>query len=436
MTTNGFPTSVLPPFPVTNHNHKTFLPSGAEFEFIMEEEDMDMNMNMNTNTNSQEQLNSQVQTQWQQHQYQNHPRPFQYQQQQQQQQSDVFRTAHESNYYSATSESSHSIQINDTSSGSGYSHQHQTTQSAPLHSNLQITSVSSSGSSNKRSFSCFHDNDDDSLMNDGSDNHNSTSIRSEYMSDMNEQCIKKLRIDEHQQSLHNKRNHEQCYNKIPVPVPVAQNSWTVSTSTSTLSSASGSTPTPASSSNSMTSNSSIMPQYHGHALTPLPTHTATVRSSGSLLSMDHNTNGKRNMNNMSTVSIDDLGNSLSIDGTTCTTASTERQGYGSTNMTMNHVLGSLHLERERRMRLMGGACKGGEGVNQWVANAQLHSVNNATSTGVNVPVDHSSSGRAIQDAQRSCSLQSASANRNTKTSTNKRGCIPRTVRLQSHSNLG
>ena len=321
-------------------------------------------------------------------------------------------------------------------------------QSLPMHTSFASSSNSLSSSSNKRSFSHVQD-DDDSVMKCSQeqehDNHNDGDGDGS-MSDDNHHRIKRMRI--HEDSY--KHNHNQYRHD-------SNDAFT------TVSSAA---------------------QYHGHTVPSLPIRSArlSLKRPHSFLSVDvdvpvgadvgstgnvhtfhengassdvgvdadadadvdargRQDEGTLQFERLSTVSIDDLESSCSRDGGENTHAGVAA-ATGEAYENINHVLGDLHLERERRAKMMRMRATEQKTQSQVQFDANYGSMSSLSSTTASISngVGVGTAGTGmIADAASFGQMQNPRGGNSTYNANafqGRRVGLPRKVRLQSNSNLG
>ena len=321
-------------------------------------------------------------------------------------------------------------------------------QSLPMHTSFASSSNSLSSSSNKRSFSHVQD-DDDSVMKCSQeqehDNHNDGDGDGS-MSDDNHHRIKRMRIHEDSYK-HNHNQYRHDSNDAPTTVSSAA-------------------------------------QYHGHTVPSLPIRSArlSLKRPHSFLSVDvdvpvgadvgstgnvhsfHENGGSTDVGvdadadadvdargrqdegtlqfeRLSTVSIDDLESSCSRDGGENTHASVAA-ATGEAYENINHVLGDLHLERERRAKMMRMRATEQKTQSQVQFDANYGSMSSLSSTTASISngVGVGTAGTGmIADAASFGQMQNPRGGNSTYNANafqGRRVGLPRKVRLQSNSNLG
>ena len=321
-------------------------------------------------------------------------------------------------------------------------------QSLPMHTSFASSSNSLSSSSNKRSFSHVQD-DDDSVMKCSQeqehDNHNDGDGDGS-MSDYNHHRIKRMRIHEDSYK-HNHNQYRHDSNDAPTTVSSAA-------------------------------------QYHGHTVPSLPIRSArlSLKRPHSFLSVDvdvpvgadvgstgnvhsfHENGGSTDVGvdadadadvdargrqdegtlqfeRLSTVSIDDLESSCSRDGGENTHAGVAA-ATGEAYENINHVLGDLHLERERRAKMMRMRATEQKTQSQVQFDANYGSMSSLSSTTASISngVGVGTAGTGmIADAASFGQMQNPRGGNSTYNANafqGRRVGLPRKVRLQSNSNLG
>ena len=321
-------------------------------------------------------------------------------------------------------------------------------QSLPMHTSFASSSNSLSSSSNKRSFSHVQD-DDDSVMKCSQeqehDNHNDGDGDGS-MSDDNHHRIKRMRIHEDSYK-HNHNQYRHDSNDAPTTVSSAA-------------------------------------QYHGHTVPSLPIRSArlSLKRPHSFLSVDvdvpvgadvgstgnvhtfhengassdvgvdadadadvdargRQDEGTLQFERLSTVSIDDLESSCSRDGGENTHASVAA-ATGEAYENINHVLGDLHLERERRAKMMRMRATEQKTQSQVQFDANYGSMSSLSSTTASISngVGVGTAGTGmIADAASFGQMQNPRGGNSTYNANafqGRRVGLPRKVRLQSNSNLG
>ena len=321
-------------------------------------------------------------------------------------------------------------------------------QSLPMHTSFASSSNSLSSSSNKRSFSHVQD-DDDSVMKCSQeqehDNHNDGDGDGS-MSDDNHHRIKRMRIHEDSYK-HNHNQYRHDSNDAPTTVSSAA-------------------------------------QYHGHTVPSLPIRSArlSLKRPHSFLSVDvdvpvgadvgstgnvhsfHENGGSTDVGvdadadadvdargrqdegtlqfeRLSTVSIDDLESSCSRDGGENTHAGVAA-ATGEAYENINHVLGDLHLERERRAKMMRMRATEQKTQSQVQFDANYGSMSSLSSTTASISngVGVGTAGTGmIADAASFGQMQNPRGGNSTYNANafqGRRVGLPRKVRLQSNSNLG
>ena len=321
-------------------------------------------------------------------------------------------------------------------------------QSLPMHTSFASSSNSLSSSSNKRSFSHVQD-DDDSVMKCSQeqehDNHNDGDGDGS-MSDYNHHRIKRMRIHEDSYK-HNHNQYRHDSNDAPTTVSSAA-------------------------------------QYHGHTVPSLPIRSArlSLKRPHSFLSVDvdvpvgadvgstgnvhtfhengassdvgvdadadadvdargRQDEGTLQFERLSTVSIDDLESSCSRDGGENTHASVAA-ATGEAYENINHVLGDLHLERERRAKMMRMRATEQKTQSQVQFDANYGSMSSLSSTTASISngVGVGTAGTGmIADAASFGQMQNPRGGNSTYNANafqGRRVGLPRKVRLQSNSNLG
>lgn len=323
-------------------------------------------------------------------------------------------------------------------------------QSLPMHTSFASSSNSLSSSSNKRSFSHVQD-DDDSVMKCSQeqehDNHNDGDGDGDgSMSDDNHHRIKRMRIHEDSYK-HNHNQYRHDSNDAPTTVSSAA-------------------------------------QYHGHTVPSLPIRSArlSLKRPHSFLSVDvdvpvgadvgstgnvhsfHENGGSTDVGvdadadadvdargrqdegtlqfeRLSTVSIDDLESSCSRDGGENTHAGVAA-ATGEAYENINHVLGDLHLERERRAKMMRMRATEQKTQSQVQFDANYGSMSSLSSTTASISngVGVGTAGTGmIADAASFGQMQNPRGGNSTYNANafqGRRVGLPRKVRLQSNSNLG
>lgn len=325
-------------------------------------------------------------------------------------------------------------------------------QSLPMHTSFASSSNSLSSSSNKRSFSHSHvQDDDDSVMKCSQeqehDNHNDGDGDGDgSMSDDNHHRIKRMRIHEDSYK-HNHNQYRHDSNDAPTTVSSAA-------------------------------------QYHGHTVPSLPIRSArlSLKRPHSFLSVDvdvpvgadvgstgnvhsfHENGGSTDVGvdadadadvdargrqdegtlqfeRLSTVSIDDLESSCSRDGGENTHAGVAA-ATGEAYENINHVLGDLHLERERRAKMMRMRATEQKTQSQVQFDANYGSMSSLSSTTASISngVGVGTAGTGmIADAASFGQMQNPRGGNSTYNANafqGRRVGLPRKVRLQSNSNLG
>jgi len=321
-------------------------------------------------------------------------------------------------------------------------------QSLPMHTSFASSSNSLSSSSNKRSFSHVQD-DDDSVMKCSQeqehDNHNDGDGDGS-MSDDNHHRIKRMRIHEDSYK-HNHNQYRHDSNDAPTTVSSAA-------------------------------------QYHGHTVPSLPIRSArlSLKRPHSFLSVDvdvpvgadvgstgnvhtfhengassdvgvdadadadvdargRQDEGTLQFERLSTVSIDDLESSCSRDGGENTHAGVAA-ATGEAYENINHVLGDLHLERERRAKMMRMRATEQKTQSQVQFDANYGSMSSLSSTTASISngVGVGTAGTGmIADAASFGQMQNPRGGNSTYNANafqGRRVGLPRKVRLQSNSNLG